>query len=68
MRTKGVYEIRARWSDDSEYFRAIISDNNVVSPNMRQCDKDLIVNLTEEELRSNGLFKAIFITCLHTLN
>ena len=54
--------------DDSERFKAIISDDIVVSPDMRQCDKDLIVNLTEEELRSNGLFKAIFITCLHTLN
>ena len=68
MRTKGAYEIIGIWADDSERFKAIISDDIVVSPDMRQCDKDLIVNLTEEELRSNGLFKAIFITCLHTLN
>jgi hypothetical protein len=68
MRTKGTYEIVAIWSDDYEGFTAIISDDIVVSPDMRQCDKDLIVDLTEVELLGNGLFTTVSITCLHTLN
>jgi hypothetical protein len=68
MRTKGTYEVIGRWSDDSERFRAIISDDIVVAPHMRQCDKDLIVDLTEDELKDNGLFRTISVICLHTLN
>ena len=68
MRTKGAYEIIGIWADDSEGFKAIISDDMVVSPDMRQCDKDLVVNMTEAEILNNGLFTTICITCLHTLN
>ena len=68
MRTKGAYEIIGIWADDSEGFKAIISDDIVISPDMRQRDKDLIVDLTEAELLDNGLFTAISINCLYTLN
>ena len=68
MRTKGAYEVVGRWADDGERFTAIISDDIVISPTMRQCDKDLIVDLTLEEIKDNGLFKALSVRCVHTLN
>jgi hypothetical protein len=68
MRTKGAYEVVGRWVDDGERFTAIISDDIVISPTMRQCDKDLIVDLTLEEIKDNGLFKALSVRCVHTLN
>jgi hypothetical protein len=68
MRTKGAYEVVGRWADDNERFTAIISDDIVISPTMRQCDKDLIVDLTLEEIKDNGLFKALSVRCVHTLN
>ena len=68
MRTRGAYQIRARWDDDSEEFTAIISDDNVLCPNMRESDKRLIVDLTPEEIQDNGLFTIISMRCLHTLN